>query len=321
MKTLVTGGAGYFGSVVVRRLLAAGHEVCVLDSLERGGEALLSLWHHPGFRFVHGDVRAAQRVEEALEGVDAVAHLAAVVGAPACARDPQRARSVNVEGSRVVYEAAAARGVERFVFASTCTRFGFAAGLDESSEVAKDPLALYARTKSEVEQELLTPRAGAPATTVLRFATFFGLSPKMRFDLTVNGYTRELLRRRKLIVYGGHTWRPYLHVSDAATALDTALSAELATVRSRVFNVGDERMRVRKERVAELVAQSMPHEVEIEAVERDVDAREHGLSFRRFRRALGFRPEHTLRQGIAEVRDALQQGVFGVEETRPAVAA
>lgn len=313
MNVLVTGGAGYVGSVAARLLLERGHRVRVFDALLHGGRALLSLYPYDGFEFLHGDVRSERDVDAAVAGVDAVVHLAAIVGDPACRRDPELARAVNLEGSLRLLDASGAQGVERFVFASTCSNYGKMGDaleyVTEDAELA--PLSVYAETKVAFERGLLDGgRDGRPAATVLRFATIFGLSPRPRFDLTVNEFAAELLLTRKLAVYGEQFWRPYVHVRDAARAAALVVEAPLEQVAGRVFNVGSTDENYRKADLVELVRAEIDGEVEIEYVRQEDDPRDYRVSFERFREAFGFVPTRTVRDGIREVVQAVEAGVI-----------
>lgn len=311
-RVLVTGGAGYVGSTLVPQLLARGHRVRVLDSLAHGGGSLLGVWAHPAFEFVRGDVRDRTTVAAALDGVDAVVHLAAVVGDPACARDTVTATAVNLEGSLSLLDASRRAGVRRFVFASTCSNYGRLPdpGQLADEETALRPVSLYAETKVAVERALLAePTDGPMAATPLRFATVFGVSPRMRFDLTVNEFTRELLVRRHLVVFGEQFWRPYVHVADVARAVAVVLEAPAARVAGRVFNVGDTGENYRKQDLVELVRVLEP-EATVEYVQRTEDPRDYRVCFTRVREELGFRISRTVPDGIREVAKLVRDAVL-----------
>lgn len=312
MNVLVTGGAGYIGSVVAGVLLARGHDVRVLDSLLCGGRALLSLYHEDRFSFVRGDIRSASTVERALDGVDAVVHLAAIVGDPACARQPALAREVNLDASLQLFDLCRLRRVKRFVFVSTCSNYGRMSEpsdyLTEDSELR--PVSLYAETKVGVEKALMSAGVdGGPAVSVLRFATVFGLSPRMRFDLTVNEFTMELLIRRKLVIFGERCWRPYIHVRDTARAIARVLDAGTETVAGRVFNVGGTEENYQKKQLVELICAEVGGDVEIQYVHQVDDPRDYRVSFEKVKTQLGFRVTRTVPDGIREIADAIRQGV------------
>ncbi len=313
MKVLVTGGAGYVGSLVSHELLASGHQVTVLDSLLHGGRALLGLYSHPDFCFVKADVRDTAAITRALAGMEALVHLAAIVGDPACARQPQLAREVNLEASLRVAEQAKKSGVQRMVFASTCSNYGRmkdpSASVTENSELR--PVSLYAETKVAVENALLggvTP--APPCVTVLRFATVYGLSPRMRFDLTVNEFTMELAVRRKLIVFGEQFWRPYIHVRDAARAVAMVLNKPGAEIAGKVFNVGDSRENYQKQQLVEMIKGQLGNNVEIQYVHKDEDPRDYRVCFDKIQRELGFHITATVPDGIREVAEVVRQGVI-----------
>ena len=302
MRVTVTGGAGYIGAPAVRELLSAGHEVSVLDSLLHGQEEVAAALEQAGARVLRGDVRDTKARREALDGADALVHLAAIVGDPACARDPELSQAVNVDATRALVADA---HVERIVFASTCSNYGRMADplvpVDETATLA--PVSLYAEQKVMIERELLE----LPQATCLRFATVYGVAERMRFDLTVNEFTRDLWDGRTLDVYGEQFWRPYVHVGDAARAIALVLTAR---PESRVFNVGHSDENYRKLDLVELVRERLP-EAEVRFVQRDEDPRDYRVSFERIRSELGFDPLMRVPDGVAEVIAGLEERRFG----------
>jgi nucleoside-diphosphate-sugar epimerase len=318
MKILVTGGAGYIGSTLVPLLLSGGHSVRVLDNLIHGGAPLLPAWSDPAFDFRPGDIRDHSAMTSALSGIDAVVHLAAIVGDPACARDPELARSVNLDASLSLIEESRRRGVQRFVFASTCSNYGRMKDanqlVDEESELS--PVSLYAETKVAVEKFLLAEGQGqAWSATPLRFATIFGTSPRMRFDLTVNEFTMEMLVKKRLVVFGEQFWRPYVHVRDAARAIKLVLESTTAKVAGRVFNVGATDQNYQKQQLVELIRPHAPDAL-VEFVHKAEDPRDYRVSFSRISEQLNFSITRTVKEGIAEVAKLVRDNVINNFEDR-----
>lgn len=301
------------GSTLTPLLLAAGHQVRVLDHLAYGGESLLGVWCKPGFEFMRGDIRDCATVRAAVSGRDAVVHLAAVVGDPACARQPDVARATNLDASLTLIEESQRAGVSRFIFASTCSNYGKMKDadqfVDEESELR--PVSLYAETKVAVEATLLaSARNHGWCPTPLRFSTVYGVSPRMRFDLTVNEFTMEMLTKKRLTVFGEQFWRPYIHVGDAARAIHAVLDSPAESVGGHVFNVGATDQNLQKLHLVNMIRPYAPDAL-VEFVHKDEDPRDYRVSFARITKHLGFKPAHTVAQGIEEVARLVGENVVG----------
>jgi len=312
MNILVTGGAGYVGSMLVPLLLSDGHRVRVLDILLHGGESLLGVWCHPCFEFVHGDVCDEAKRQAAINGMEAVVHLAAVVGDPACARQPDLARAINLQASLELIEECQRSAVKRFIFASTCSNYGKMKDanqfVDEESELR--PVSLYAETKVAVEKALLESAGnGNWCPTPMRFATIFGVSPRMRFDLTVNEFTMEMLTKKHLTVFGEQFWRPYIHVRDAARAIQLVLNSQETKVAGCVFNAGATDQNFQKQELVEMIRPHAPDAV-VEFVHKAEDPRDYRVSFARITDQLGFKITRTVTQGIEEVVDLVRNNII-----------
>jgi nucleoside-diphosphate-sugar epimerase len=312
MKLLVTGCAGYVGSVVVHELLSRGHSIRGYDNLMYGGEAMLGFWSNPAFQFVKADVRDAAAVRAAVDGCDGIVHLAAIVGDPACRREPDLARSTNLDGSLVMIEAAKAARVKRFVFASTCSNYGRMSEpnrfVDETSELR--PVSLYAETKVAVENVVTdASRMDGVCGTSLRFSTVYGVSPRMRYDLTVNQFAREAWKDRKLVVFGEQFWRPYIHVRDMARAVATVCDAPEDRVRSEVFNVGATAENYTKKMIVERLLEMVPG-LAVDYVAQNDDPRDYRVSFDKIASTLGFRVSRTVPDGLEEILSLVSQDVL-----------
>lgn len=312
-KVLVTGGAGYVGSLLTAVLLGAGHEVRVLDALMFGGQSLLGYFAYPNFRFQKADASVAD-LNDLLEGVSTVYHLAAIVGFPACQQVGEAvAYRYNTEATQHVFEACERTNVERFVFASTYSNYG--SSLHGDLVVEESPLlpqSLYARTKIAAEEWLLEKgRTSRCAPVVPRFATLFGISPRMRFDLMVNQFVLEALRNQRLVIYEGDYFRSFMHVRDAVDALLLMMEAPLGIMRNQIFNVGTEGGNYSKQQIVELVKKHVPGvSVEQKDLSFTQDMRDVRLSFEKVRNTLGFAPKRTVEGGIVEVLGALKSGLI-----------
>ena len=309
-KVLVTGGAGYIGSVLSRQLLEKGYHVRVMDSLMYGGEPIIDMFNYPNFEFVKGDVRNREDVEKAVEGMDCVAHLAAIVGDPACAQDPELSRSTNLEGSKMLYNAANEKGVKKFVFASTCSNYGKMddpeAYVTEDSKLA--PVSLYAETKVATEQYLLSqPQSNNCKPTCLRFSTVYGLSLRPRFDLTVNEFTKELALDRELVVFGEQFWRPYCHVYDLARSVVKVIESPEEKVAFDVFNVGDTRENYQKQMIVDEIKKQIPA-AKVKYVSKNEDPRDYRVDFSKIKNKLGFELMFTVPDGIRQIKEVLDAG-------------
>ncbi len=306
---LVTGGAGYIGSVVTDQLLQDGYRVRVLDMLMHGGSSLLPYIHNSNFEFVHGDIRNRRDLSRSLDSVDMVIHLAAIVGDPACAKQPKIAVEINKDSAQMLCDMAIEFGVSRFLFVSTCSNYGKM----DNSEVYVDensplkPVSLYAELKVGFEQYLQSKSSSNFVTICLRFATAYGISPRPRFDLTVNEFTRDIFCNKTLKVYGEQFWRPYCHTTDLATACRLALKAENNIVNGQAFNIGATKENYRKKDIIELILKQLPGRADcIQWVERTEDPRDYRVNCDKVARDLHFRVSRTVTDGIMEIIGALK---------------
>jgi nucleoside-diphosphate-sugar epimerase len=309
--TLITGGSGYIGALLANELREAGREVRVLDSLLHGQSDIADEQEQAGIEVIRGDIRDGDARKRALDGAEAVVHLAAIVGDPACARDPQESDEVNVQATKALVADAADAGVQRLVFASTCSNYGRM--LDPTVPITEDgelrPVSLYAEQKVGMEQ-LILGSANGIKPTCLRFATVYGVGRRMRFDLTVNEFTRELWADRDLEVFGEQFWRPYIHVRDAGRAVRTVLEAPAEKVAGDVFNAGRSGENYRKLDLVEEIKRQTDRG-HVSYVKKDEDPRDYKVSFDKIKSELGFETLMIVPEGIAEVIAGLDAGTFG----------
>jgi nucleoside-diphosphate-sugar epimerase len=309
---LVTGVAGYIGSVLVRQLLDKEYFVRGLDILNFGGESLLGIYNHPNFEFIKGDVRKESDLKIALNDIDAVVHLAAIVGDPACAKQPEIAKETNWLASKKIFELCnASLNIKRFIFASTCSNYGKMEGnsfVTENSPLK--PVSLYAELKVKFEKYILEAEVRPDfSPTSLRFSTVYGISPRIRFDLTVNEFIRDVTFGKELKIFGEQFWRPYCHVEDLAKSCVTVLESELDKVKQQVFNVGDTTENYQKKMIADEILKIV-HDAKITYVHKDEDPRDYRVNFQKIKDNLNFEITKTVPMGLKEIYNLLKDNIL-----------
>jgi len=303
---LVTGGAGYVGSHLTRKLLARGHRVRVLDNFVYGNHGLDEVSDNPNLELMSGDISAERDLVRAVKGARAVVALAAIVGDAACDLDPDRTMAINFESTRQTLAASRHGGVERIVFASSCSVYGANGSefLHEDSHL--NPVSLYARTRIMSEQILLNQ--SDVEVVILRLATVCGVSPRMRFDLMVNTMTACAAAQGTIRVTGAKQWRPHVHVQDAAQAF--LLAVEAVNTEEQVFNVGSDDQNFTVGDIAERVAQRVPA-THIDYAPNGHDLRSYRVAFDRIRAVLGYEAGRTVDDAINEVGQLMSSGRVG----------
>jgi len=312
---LVTGGAGYVGSGLLRELLIQGYSVTCVDNLMFGGESLLDIWHNDNFTFIKCDVNDWDEFNNILTDnhFDAVIHLAAIVGDPACKLHSDLANKTNWDSTKWLLDKCKEIGIAKFLFASTCSNYGKMDNpesfVDENSKLS--PVSLYAELKVKFEQYMLheIEKSDGFIPTALRFSTVYGLSPRMRFDLTVNEFTKDLALGRELIIFGERFWRPYCHVKDFSNAFITVLRSTADKVAYNVFNVGDTSENYTKQMLVDEIKKAIP-DARIKYVDKNEDPRDYRVNSDKIKRELGFEITMRVPDGIEEVKRMVQEGII-----------
>lgn len=308
MKVLVTGGAGYIGNYVVEKALEQGHDVRVLDRFLFGDEALDPLRDNERLEIRDGDIRHIEDLTYAVKGMDAVIHMAGIVGDPACSVNEQATQSVNVEATKALVEVCKLHGVERLIFASTCSVYGASELMELNEGSYLNPISLYAESKIDSEEIILEETdnrftdSDGLTPTILRLGTIFGWSRRMRFDLVVNILTAKAVLEDDIPVYGGEQYRPLVHVEDAARAFVEVLGAPKESVHGQIFNVGDNALNYQIKEVGRLVSEEVP-DSEVRFVEHKEDERTYRVSFDKINHILGWEAERDIPDGVEEIRE------------------
>ncbi|MCZ7646870.1 MAG: NAD-dependent epimerase/dehydratase family protein [Planctomycetota bacterium] len=292
-RILITGGAGYIGTALTPMLLERGHHVTIYDNFMYGAEPLFGFCTHRNLKLVKADVRDGLELSKAVKDHDWILHLAAIVGYPACAADPRRAHSTNVDGTRNVLMAMS-RG-QRLVFASTGSTYGKVEGI-ATEETPIAPLTLYGQNKRDGEK--LVRDSGLDHVT-LRFATVFGPSPRLRLDLLVNDFVYQAIHNRQIILYEGHFRRTFLHSYDAAASYPFTM-ANFDKMKGQVFNVGDTSMNFTKREIAEHVRKYANFYLHEADVGHDLDQRDYEVDYSKLA-GLGYKASFDLDTGIQQL--------------------
>lgn len=298
-NVLVIGGAGYLGSILCRDLLKKGYSVKVLDNLTKGSSGLIE-----GCKFIKGDIRNISDIVRAIKDVDAVIHLAGIVGDPACAQDVKNTLEVNYLATKNIVEICKYFQINRFIFASTCSVYGKNGQKKLSESSTLNPISLYAKTKIKCEESILDSIDENFSPVILRMATLYGYSPNMRYDLAVNLMTQKAFKGGRIEVFGGNQWRPWLHLEDAAKAYIACLRIPLESVRGEIFNVLSENLKLID--VGKII-KSVFKNSELVINKNAADERNYNVSFDKIKNILKFKPQKKLADGIKEIKNKLNK--------------
>ena len=314
---LVTGGAGYIGSMLTGELLRAGYRVTVVDDLLFGGESLLAYLSHPCFHFVKANVWDPRAVRSAVRDdwprPGAMVHLAAIAGFPACqAVGRQVAWRYNVEATQQVYEQSVELGLKRFVYASTYSNYGLSPdGNPVTEDSLLNPQSLYAETKIASERYLLGQASSPCAPLIFRLATLYGISPRTRFDMILNQFVLEAYIKRELLIYQRGYSRSFVHIRDAVRGILLGLEAPEADIRGQVYNLGSADGNATKDQIVTLILKRLPETVvRYKDMTFGGDMRDITVSFEKVQSKLGFHAVHSLDDGVREVLYALRSGLI-----------
>tara|TARA_Y100000591_G_C21845651_1_gene708557 strand:+ start:613 stop:1614 length:1002 start_codon:yes stop_codon:yes gene_type:complete len=311
-KTLLIGGEGYIGNIVSRKLLDNGYFVTSVDNLLYNNHAsVLNNIQNKNYSFIHCDMLDSKIIEPEIKKADSIVLLAGLVGDPITKKYPEESVVINDQGVKNIIDLSAKHNKERFIFISTCSNYGLIEDgelADENYELA--PLSLYAKSKVNAEKYIISLKDKTQMNpTILRFATAFGLSPRMRFDLTISEFTRDLACGKELLVYDAHTWRPYCHVQDFAKLIITILEAETKKVSFEVFNAGSDKNNATKKMIVDMILKKVPDGI-VNYQKHGSDPRNYKVNFNKVRSVLNFIPSYSIEDGIDELLSVTRSGIF-----------
>ena len=315
---LLVGGEGYIGNIVSQKLLVDGYEVTSFDRLiYNNHNCVLSKTYSENYSFIFGDMLDAKNLKKLITNSDVIVLLAGLVGDPITKKYPKESALINDKGVRNVIDLCAQKN-KKFIFVSTCSNYGLIKNnelADESFELT--PLSLYAKSKVNAERYIFSLMGKTDMKpTVLRFATAFGLSTRMRFDLTVSEFTRDLAIGKELLVYDADTWRPYCHVHDFARLIQLVIEAPDNKVAWEIFNAGGDINNATKQMIVDTVLKKIPNG-KVSYQDQGSDPRNYRVSFDKVKSVLDFEPEYTIQYGVEELLDAINNHVFDHVDAHP----
>jgi nucleoside-diphosphate-sugar epimerase len=310
---LVTGGAGYIGSVLTKKLVENRYKVRILDSAIYGLSGISQFVDNKNVELILGDVRNEEIIRKSVKDIDCIIHLAAIVGEPLCNKIPEAARQINEFATKKLVTISKSEGVRRFVFASTCSNYGSSeTPVNETSQLQS--LSLYSETKVKSESFVMSSKDPDFEPCVLRFATAFGLSPRMRFDLLLQEFIRDAVVNKKIAVFGPHYWRPLVHVDDISNACIKAISSSAEKISGQVYNVGSNDQNYTKLDLAKIIQNFIP-DITIEIQELKKDPRNYRVSFDKITHNLQFKITKTVKDGVSEILEKIRNGKLDPRES------
>ena len=302
---LVTGGAGYVGAVLVPKLLQKGYRVKVLDLYLYGEDVLSSVKDDPNLQEIKGDIRDQALLQSAMQDVDAVIHLACISNDPSYELDPQLGKSINYDAFIPLVKIAKAKGVQRFIYASSSSVYGIKDEPSVTEDLSLEPLTDYSKFKAECEKILLDEQSDKFVATVIRPSTVCGFSTRLRLDLTVNILTNHAINKGKITVFGGEQKRPNIHIEDMTDLYPFLLEQQPKKVAGEIFNAGYENYRVLD--IANMVKQTLGGSIPIEITPTN-DNRSYHVSSEKITNKLGFVAKHTIQDAVIDLKKAFDDG-------------
>jgi nucleoside-diphosphate-sugar epimerase len=302
---LVTGGAGYVGSVLVPKLLAEGHSVRVLDTYYFGDSVLSAVRSHPGLTEVRADMRDRAVLDRCLKGCTAVIHLACISNDPSFELDPSLGKSINYDAFFPLVQLAKKHGVGRFIYASSSSVYGIKDEENVTEELPLRPLTDYSKYKAMCEDVLMDAREPGFTVLTLRPATVCGYSPRLRLDLSVNILTNLAVNKREITVFGGSQHRPNLHIQDMTDLYCQTLQWPAEKIDGKIYNAGWQNMTIRE--IADAVKAEVGDDVKIVTTKTD-DLRSYRVSSAKIKRELGWEPRYSVPDAIRELVAAFKAG-------------
>jgi len=301
MKILITGGAGYVGTSIIPLLLGEGYKVTVYDNLMFGGDPILPFFRSANFSFIKGDIRNKDLLGDAIKNKDVVIHLAAIVGYPACRKEPELATSINVEGTKILSSLLSKN--QLVLYGSTGSNYGTVEDVC-TEETPLNPLSLYGQTKTIAENILLNNNN----TVAYRFATAFGISARLRLDLLINDFIYKAVTQGYLVVYEKHFQRTFIHVHDMGRSFLFAIKRS-KEMKNNIYNVGSNNMNFSKEQICELIKGKTSAYIHYADIGEDADKRNYVVSYDKINK-LGYETTISVEQGIDELVNALKAVQF-----------
>tara|TARA_Y100000590_G_scaffold455912_1_gene605440 strand:+ start:4373 stop:5356 length:984 start_codon:yes stop_codon:yes gene_type:complete len=310
-KILILGGEGYIGQIVSKKIMSNNYSVVSYDNLIYEQKRLNIFEKNENFEFVHGDLQDQDLLTQSLQDVFGVIILAGLVGDPITKKYPELSNDINYSGIKKVIDLLILNNVKRIIFVSTCSNYGLIKDNETADEdFVLNPLSFYAKAKVDIEKYILSMKNKVNnCFTIFRFATAFGLSTRMRYDLTVNEFTREIYNKKDLEVYDPDTWRPYCHVEDFANLLLLALETPENKISFEVFNVGMDNNNFTKRMIVEKIQEFIPTKRVYFVNKPGTDPRNYRVNFSKLKEQLGYQCQFSVEDGIKEIINQLENNI------------